>query len=219
VRGENGLVLFLVSGSSGAGKSTLATAVARRVERLAVHELGEFAEQPWAGEPGWSYRRQPVERALARAGEYERDGIDMLLTEGVLGELLAAPSATEVEGIASCLLDCDDAERVRRLRARDNGHVGDAHQLWNFLVWALWLRRHADDPQLFAGPIRGDGDTTWAWERWEGWQTGDPRWTTFVLDTTGQSVPRSAEQLAAWVSEQRRLRDEGRLPLAGRWWE
>jgi hypothetical protein len=211
-------VFFLLSGSSGAGKTTLGIALPARVDRLAFHELGEFADSPWAGEPGWAYRRVPVERALARAREYERDGVDMLLTEGVVGELLAAPHAVEVEGIATCLVDCSDDERLRRLRLRDNGRVSDPHQLWEFLVWALWLRRHAADPQLFAGPIRGPDDGGWAWDRWTGWHADDPRWSSVVLDTTGETVEDSADRLAAWIEAQRRLRDEGELPLSGEWW-
>ena len=41
-----------------------------------------------------------------------------MLFGGVAGELLASPSAVELAGIALCLLDCSDEERVRRLRAR-----------------------------------------------------------------------------------------------------
>jgi hypothetical protein len=211
-------VFILLSGSSGAGKTTLGAALPARVDRLAFHELGEFADRPWAGEPGWAYRRIPVERALARAQEYERDGVDMLLTEGVAGELLAAPSAVEVEGIATCLVDCADDERVRRLRLRDNGRVSDPHQLWEFLVWALWLRRHAADPQLFADPIRGPEDGGWAWDRWTSWQAGDPRWSSLVLDTTTETVEQSLDRLAAWIEDQRGMRDWGELPLSGEWW-
>jgi hypothetical protein len=210
-------MLFLLSGSSGAGKTTLGRAVAERLEGLAFHELGEFADRPWAGEPGWAWRRVPLERALDRAREYQREGIDTLITEGVLGELLAAPSANTVDGIAPCLLDCSDEERLHRLRARDR-RAYEPRQFWDFLAWALWLRQHAVDPQLFAGPIRGDGDTTWGWERWETWQAGDPRWSTFVLDTTDVPVERSTEQLGGWVEERRRALREGRLPLSGEWW-
>jgi hypothetical protein len=216
--GEDGTVLFLLSGSSGAGKTTLARALDGRVADLAVHELGELAERRWErGAVSW--RRDLMEPWLDRVVAYEADGKDVLLTEVVLGEVLAAPSATRVDGIAACLVDCADDERLRRLRPRDDGHVGDAHQLWDFLAWALWLRRHSIDPQTYSGPIRGDGDATWAWERWERWQAGDSRWRTFVVDTTEEAVEVSADRLAAWITEQRRLRAEGALPLSGRWWD
>jgi hypothetical protein len=210
-------MLFILSGSSGSGKTTLARAVDGRVADLAVHELGELAERPWQrGDRSW--RRDLVEPWLERVVAYGAEGKDVLVTELVLGEVLAAPSATRVDGIAACLVDCDDDERLRRLRARDDGGIGDAHQVWDFLAWALWLRRHSIDPQTFTGPIRG-GDTSWAWRRWDRWRAGDPRWSTNVLDTTGESIDVSAGRLAAWITEQRRLRAEGRLPLSGRWWD
>jgi hypothetical protein len=214
---DNGGVLFLLSGASGSGKSTLARAVADRVDDLAVHELGELAETPWQrGAVSW--RRDLMEPWLERVVAYEAEGKDVLLTEIVLGEVLAAPSATRVEGFAACLVDCDDDERLRRLRVRDDGRARDPHQLWDHVAWALWLRRHSIDPQTFTGPIRS-GDTTWAWERWESWQAGDPRWTTFVLHTTGETVDASANRLAGWISDERQRRTEGRLPLSGRWWD
>jgi hypothetical protein len=215
---DDGVVLFLLSGSSGSGKSTLAHALVGRVADLAVHELSELADAPWQrGDRSW--RRDLIEPWLERVATYEAEGKDVLLTEVVLGEVLAAPSATRVNGIAACLVDCDDDERMRRLRPRYDGRVADPHQLWDFLAWALWLRRHSIDPQTFTGPVRDDADTTWAWERWERWQAGDPRWTTFVLDTTSETVDASANRLGAWIIEQRRLRATGRLPLAGRWWD
>jgi hypothetical protein len=217
-QGEDCLVLFLVSGSSGAGKSTLVRRLPNRVANLAVHELGEIATTPWEGAGPW-WRRDLTERWLDRAHEYEREGVDMVLTEGVLGELLAAPSATRLEGIAASLLDCHYREQLRRIRARERSDDFPPKQLWDFVSWAAWLRWHADDPRIWTGPIRGDGDTSWAWERWEGWEAGDPRWSTFVLDTTAEDVEGSTRRLVRWIDEQRGLRGDGRLPLSGRWWD
>ena len=210
-------MLFLLSGASAAGKTTSASRVRTRVEALAVHELGEFSDLPWQGKPGWLWRRQPLTRAIERAREYEREGVDMLLTEGVLGELLAAPDAVALDGIAPCLVDCIDAERLSRLRTREN-LGGDTHALWNHLVWALWLRRHAEDPQVFRGPIIGDDDGGWAWERWATWRSGDSRWSTHVIDTSTHDIDTSASQLHAWITASRRAAKAGRLPLSADWW-
>jgi hypothetical protein len=210
-------MLFVLSGSSGAGKTTLAQAIYRRVARLRVHELSEIAEEPWSGNifDRW-WRRNLTERWLQRAMELDGTGVDLLLTEGVLGEVLAAPSATEVAGIAACLLDCDDEERLRRLEARGRW-APDEVQLQHLLNWSNWLRGHAADPQFWRDPILHDGDTTWHWDRWATWTTGDPRWSFFVLGTTHDTVERSADKLAEWIKEQRGLLADGRLPLSGDW--
>ncbi|MGW6599393.1 hypothetical protein [Streptomyces sp. NPDC055036] len=52
---------------------------------------------------------------MRRALEYQNRGIDVLLTrQSPLGELLAAPSAPLLNGIAMCLVDvADDVRRVR----------------------------------------------------------------------------------------------------------
>lgn len=211
-------MLFLVSGSSGSGKTTLSRLVAERVPDVVVHELGELAEEPWDGERAW--RRDLTERWLERAVEYAGEGRDLLLTEGVIGELLAAPSATRLDGIAACLVDCADEERLRRIHERAPDEIVERRRLWDFVSWGVWLRFHASDPQTWAGPLRGDGDETWGrWERWERWQAGDPRWSVFRLDTTGEPVERSVERLVAWIEEQRRLLAAGALPLSREWWD
>jgi AAA domain len=212
-------VFLVLSGSSASGKTTLARLVGDRLSDLAVHELAELTTTPWDGDvSAQTWRRRQTERWLRRSRELEAEGVDLLVTEGVLGEVLAAPSAVDVQGIAACLIDCDPFERLRRLHDRGD-HAFDAEQLWHFCAWGLWLRMHSDDPRAFAGPIRGEEAGGWEWSRWDRWDRDDPRWDVFVLDTTAETVERSAERLAGWVGEQRRLLAAGRLPLSGRWWD
>jgi hypothetical protein len=215
--GENRDVFFILSGSSASGKTTLARALSARVQGLHVHELGEIADEQWSRDrsgPWW--RRDLTERWLQRAILLDESGEDLLLTEGVLGEVLAAPSAENVSGIAACLIDCDDGERLRRIRTRGET---DAVELQHFVNWSVWLRGHAADPQYWTGPIRQDGDTTWHWARWERWTVGDPRWSVLRIDTTHEPVEHSTDRLVAWLDEQRGLREAGTLPLSGRWWD
>jgi hypothetical protein len=99
------VLLFLV-GASASVKTTLRLQLADRLPDLAVHDVDEpFADAPPPTELDRVWRAEQSEGWIGRALEYERDGVDMLLTGGVFGELLACPSATRLDGIAGCLLD------------------------------------------------------------------------------------------------------------------
>jgi hypothetical protein len=56
-----------------------------------------------------------------------------------------------------------------------------------------------------------------AWHRWSGWAAKDPRWVTHLLDTTGQPVAQSAEQVEQWVTERREAYRSGQLALVRSW--
>lgn len=43
----------------------------------------------------------------------------VLAGQSPLGEVLACPSAPALDGLAVCLMDVEDGERLRRLDARD----------------------------------------------------------------------------------------------------
>ena len=65
------------------------------------------------------WRHGANEKWVCRAVDYQAAGIDLLLAgQTPLGELLATPSAPQLEAISACLLDCDDETRVERLKAR-----------------------------------------------------------------------------------------------------
>ena len=51
------------------------------------------------------------------------------------------------------------------------------------------------------------------WHRWSDWTKDDPRWSTYLLDTTGQSVERSVEDLERWIygEQVRRLSGANRV--------
>ena len=144
-----------------------------------------------------------------------------MLVGGVFGEVLACPSAVELDGIAGCLLDCEENERARPLGDRDPGRI-EGDDLWPHLSWSAWLRVHRVDPQFFPRPIRsvnGGRVAPWLrWERWERWRRGDPRWQFARVDTTVSPPDAVAAELSAWVESERARRDDGTLPLAGRWW-
>ena len=202
-------MLYLLSGAAASGKKTLAPIVSTRVTNLVFHHENEIPATDRRG------RMANMEQWLEKTATYESNGKDLLLlAASPLGEVLASPRATELTGIAACLLDCHDHERSRR-------HVHrPVDPRWPFgmdtLCWAAWHRMHAVDPQFEQRVIRAPEVSQYAWERWSGWSKGDPRWSVEVVDTTSEPVAHSAERVVTWIE---RTRANGpSLSRAGRWW-
>jgi hypothetical protein len=191
-------VLFLLFGASAAGKTSALDELQGRVEDLAIHDFDELGVPPGAGR---RWRHRSNEAWLRRALVYQAQGTDILLAgQTPLGELLATPSAPLLEGVAACLLDCDDETRSGRLQARGPGDVGD------HLNWAAWMRGHAVDPGWRPEVIiTDDGLPELEWTRWSGWSKGDPRWRVHVIDTTTLPVAEVAAELVEWIETERAL--------------
>ncbi|WP_229882173.1 hypothetical protein [Streptomyces alanosinicus] len=163
------------------------------------------------------WRHRMTEMWVRRALDYQDRGIDLLLSgQSPLGELLAAPSALRLDGIAVCLVDVTDPVRRARLVERDPGRW-DIQAIDAYLGWAAWRRKHALDPSHRPDVIIEDGWPGMAWQRWTGWHSGDPRWCTQLLDTTDHSVTESVDQVEQWITEQRNAHQAGQLPLHRGW--
>jgi hypothetical protein len=185
-----------------------------RVPDLALHDFDEIGVPPGA-DTAWRHRasEQWVERAL----RYQAEGGDMLLAgQTPIGEILAAPSATCLDAISSCLLDCTDHARIARLRARGPEWLTQVGgDLQAYLNWAAWMRMHAVDPSWRLDVIRADAtEGEMAWERWSDWEEGDPRWRVLVIDTSGTTVDQVANALADWIAGERALLRSSTHPLA-----
>ena len=205
-------VLFTMTGSSCAGKSTLARVMADRLPGVAVHDFDEVGVP---ANPDLLWRNHTTEWWVRRALDYQGQGIDLLLTgQSPLGEILAAPSAPELDGIAVCLVDVADEPRCARLAERGNQSIRHVDA---YLGWAAWHRGHARDPRHMPEVITSRSWSEMAWHRWANWTADDPRWHTDVLDTTGRPVARSAAELEHWVLTQRAAHRAGRLTLARGW--
>lgn len=112
-------MLLKLTGSSCSGKTTLAYTAADRLARIAVHDFDELGV-PEGADRHWRHRM--TEMWVRRAVEYQDRGIDLLLSgQSPLGEVLAAPSAPLLDGIAVCLVDVADPARRARLAERDAG--------------------------------------------------------------------------------------------------
>lgn len=207
-------MLVVLTGSSCSGKTTLARALGDRVPGFAVHDHDEIGV-PEGADKQW--RNRTTEQWIGRAVEYQRRCVDVLLTgQSPLGEILASPSAPQLDGIAVGLVHVAAEERRRRLDQRDEGRWSPA-VLDSFVNWAAWHRGHAEDPRYRPEVIVDGSWPEMAWDRWSGWTRQDPRWDTYLLDTTGRSVAQSVDDLERWLLTQRRAHRAGQLPLSNGW--
>jgi hypothetical protein len=208
-------VFFLLFGSSAAGKTFVLSELRGRVPDLAIHDFDEIGV-PVGADTAWRHRAN--ERWVCRALEYQTEGADLLLAgQTPFGELLAAPSASRLNAISACLLDCDDATRTDRLRARGSEwFTRTGGDLEDYLNWAAWMREHAADPSSRAEVIEHEATLgEMHWSRWNRWPANDPRWRVRVIDTSALPVECVAEGLAGWVIEERELFRSGAHPLVG----
>jgi hypothetical protein len=206
-------VLLTIAGSSCSGKTTAVRACAE-IDGLVVHDFDEIGV-PAGADIKW--RQRSTEQWIQRVLSYQAVGLDVILTgQSPLGEVLASPSATELNGIAACLLDVDDEVRRQRLEGRDPGKW-DVDAKRSFIGWARWHRGHATDPRHLPEVITANGYERMEWARWSGWPSSDHRWAVRVIDTTKRTAEQSATDIRRWVADARRDLAAGRLALAGTW--
>ena len=208
-------MLFLLFGSSAAGKTFALAALHGRVPDLAVHDFDEIGVPPGA-DTAWRHRA--IEQWVCRALDYQARGTDLLLAgQTPFGELLAAPSASRLDAISACLIDCDDETRVARLRARGpEWFERTGGDLQDYLNWAAWMREHAADPSSRTEMIRHEATLNeMRWTRWSDWRAGDQRWRVRTIDTSALPVEKVADELVEWIDAERALFRSGAHPLAG----
>ena len=190
--------------------------LAARVADLEPHDFDELGV-PRGASRRW--RQEATEEWTRRVIASPATARDKLIAgQTPLGEWLAAPSATALEGIAVCLLDVSDQIRAERLRRRPGAIAPDRTQLGHLLAWASWHRSHAADPQWRQDVIRQGAWERMRWERWQHWRRGDRRWDVVRLDTSLAPLEETVEQLTHWIVERRNACSAGTLALSGRWW-
>src|SRR5882757_8469429 len=207
------VVLFMLRGSSCSGKTTAAHACTT-ITGLVVHDFDEVGV-PSCADLVW--RQRATADWIGRAIDYQSRGLDLLLTgQSPLGEILTSPSARALDGIAVCLLDVKDRERLHRLDARGPGRW-DLDAKRSFIQWARWHREHAADPQSRPEVITAGGWAAMRWDRWTTWTSSDPRWHTAVIDTTSQPTTDTSAEIQRWVAGGRAANASARLALAAGW--
>lgn len=171
-------MLLLITGASGVGKSTVRAIVAPELSpRVECVELLDLTPAPAAMTRVW--RQQAAEAAVHRAVELQDSGRHLLLAGDPVpaAEIVAAPSATDLDAIAVCLLDASAEAQAERLAARGD----DPALLIHHQAFAEWMRHQAADP-LHMTHVVSDGG--WERMRWERLEQLAGNWRMHTIDTT-----------------------------------
>ncbi len=185
-------MLLLITGASGIGKSTVRAVVAPALSpAVECVELLDLAPQPEA--MSRVRRQQTAEVAVRRAVELQAFGRHLLLAGDPVpaAEVVAAPSAPELDAIAVCLLDATPEAQAERLAARGDHPALLAHHQ----AFAEWMRRQASDPLHMTHVV---SDAGWEDMRWERLEQLAPDWRMHTIDTTHMTKPAVAGAVLDW---------------------
>jgi hypothetical protein len=109
----------LITGASGVGKSTVRSVVAPELSpAVECAELLDLTPRPDAMTRVW--RQQAAEAAVRRAVQLQPFGRHLLLAGDPVpaAEIVAAPSAPQLDAIAACLLDASPDSQAERKEMR-----------------------------------------------------------------------------------------------------
>lgn len=190
-------MLLLISGASGMGKSTvrerLASSLRTSIDAVELRDLGPVEDVTVA------WRQRMAEVAVRRAAAVAPSAGHVLLSGDPVaaGEVVAAPSAVDVGGIAVCLLDADPRSQAERLTRR--GDPADLLPL--HLGFAQWMRDHAADPIDRLEVLTDGAAKGMRWERLAAAHDRPARWHMRVIDTSAMTVDHVADAVHEWIEE------------------
>lgn len=184
--------LYFVAGASGSGKTSIMPALKKILsDTVSVYDFDDIGV-PESADKKW--RQESTEKWLQRLVHEKKDAC--LLGQIVLGEILACPSAKQIDTINFCFLDVSDFERISRLKKR-NTYGADQ----NMLHWSSWLRMHHQDPQWVQHVLKDDcwqGLDFTSWDQQANWNS---KAMVHTIDTTGLSILQVAQSVADWINE------------------
>jgi len=178
-------MLFLLTGAAGSGNSAALQELSGRRSDLAVFDLDDLRPPSSASRSWW---RAQIGANVLRAVQAEEDGRDTVLAGWTtIEEVVGSPSAAALEGVAACLLDCNDDVRVQRVERRAAPGTWRLHtpeEIAGFLQAAAEMRKAAG--------------------------------VYFGLDTSRLSVAAVADRVEAWMSMKKYAEWVLRPPLPDR---
>jgi hypothetical protein len=171
--------LFVLTGSAGSGKSAALRELAVRRPDLVAVDSDDWAPPPEQLRSWWEDRLDACVRdAVASEGSGRHTVLAGWITRA---DALRTPAASELEGLAICLLDCADSTRVERIERRAASGTWGIHrpeQVPRFLKAAAEMRA-----------AKSEWDVT--------------------LDTSHLGVPEVAGWVEGWIIEHSRSPGRG----------
>jgi hypothetical protein len=181
--------LYFIGGASGSGKTAVIPHLRELLaDNIAVYDFDDIGV-PEGADKKW--RQESTEKWLEKLLSESKNAC--LLGQIVLGEILACPSAKQMDKVNFCLLDVSDFERIQRLKKR-NTHGADQ----NMLNWAAWLRMHHQDPQWTQHVLKEHCWSSLDFSRWDQLEHWDKA-NIHLLETTYYSIEEVAKKVAGWI--------------------
>lgn len=185
-------MLLLITGASGVGKSTVRALIAAELlPHVESVELKDLAPLPIAST--LDRRQRAAEIAVRRAVELQASGRHLLLAGDPVPaiEVIAAPSAPQLDAVAVCFLDASAEAQAARLAGRGD----DPTLLVHHQAFAEWMRRQASDPLHMPHVVSDQG---WEEMRWERLEHVADRWRMHTIDTSHLSNEEVADDVLEW---------------------
>lgn len=139
--------LYVVIGASGSGKSTLMPYLKRKIHGMEIVDFDDIGVPENASK---KWRAESTEKWLQKFLLQNKDMV--ILGQMVLGEIISCPSYRLIKELKALLLDCNDVERINRLKKRGNQNIINQ----DMLNWSYWLRKHNQDPHWQLQVIKQD---------------------------------------------------------------
>ena len=151
--------------------------------------------------PTVAWRQQGTEAAVQRALELQAERRHLLLCGDPVaaGEVLAAPSAVDLDGLAVCLLDLCPEAQASRLTGRGD----DPALLADHRAFAEWMRGHARDPRHMPHVLTAHGWDAMRWSRWAGIDPAEGNWGMEIVDTSELAPHEVATAVVSWCHRAR----------------
>ncbi len=183
--------LYFIGGASGSGKTAVMPNLKELLgDNIAVYDFDDIGV-PDDADKKW--RQESTEKWLQKLLSDSKDAC--LLGQIVLGEILACPSAKQIDKVNFCLLDVNDFERIQRLKKRNTYGVDQ-----NMLNWSSWLRMHHQDLEWTSHVIQEDAASIMDFSRLPHLRSYDDVANVKILDTTNLTLHEVAQGLADWVN-------------------